>query len=110
MTVALRLSAAPLSHTRDLSASDCGRRSFALASVVAALVESTYRAAALLSEHCHLFSGAERLAELSKMQLQALVFYDFDKVATEFDDETGIMKVEFMMIVTMMMVFSTPVV
>ena len=48
-----------------------------------------------ISEHCHLFSGAERLAELSKMQLQALVFYDFDKVATEFDDETGIMKVEF---------------
>lgn len=49
-----------------------------------------------ISEHCHLFTGAERLSSLSKTQLQALVLYDFDKVATEFDDETGLMKVDFM--------------
>ena len=46
-----------------------------------------------VSQHSHRFSGHETWNSLTAAQLRELVLFDFDRVATEFDDEKGVMKI-----------------
>ena len=44
-----------------------------------------------ITEHVHLFSGTERLHDLTIAQLRTLVTFNWEQVTTKFDDETGLM-------------------